>query len=155
MAKEISHLAHRVPLQKIWVSAFLPECDHLIYGSTFYELYAQISPNDIVLSKSHDKYSVYSENKETFEKLRKQGIQGFVVTGLYSNLCILHSVRGLIEQGFSVIVITDLITSLPLSSEIVTDDLNTMRKYGAGFITKEAFSTQLLQPKKHWFSWLC
>ena len=90
--------------------------------------------NDPVLEKTHR--SAVPENIDFFNDLKSQGVKGFVVTGLYTNDCVLKTVQDLQEIGFQIIVPHDLIDSAKPSAR--AEGMNLLRETGATLSSKSA-----------------
>ena len=56
--------------------------------------------------------SPYEEHEAYFNKLKEEGINTIVLTGFYAEHCIYWTLENLIENGFQVIVPTDLVASM-------------------------------------------
>lgn len=80
--------------------------------------------------KSIDKngFSVWTQ-AEVQEELKRQGKKQIIVTGMESHICVLASVRDLIDAGYEVFLPRDCVSSRnPMR---YTNGLDQMREYGA------------------------
>lgn len=73
-------------------------------------------------------FSVWTQ-EEVQEELKRQGKKQIIVTGMESHICILASVRDLIDAGYEVFLPRDCVSSRdPMR---YTNGLDQMREYGA------------------------
>jgi nicotinamidase-related amidase len=120
LAGEISDFteATRDVLQPIWVYSdykeyadVFPSATHLFedQGEAHRVIRAEGDP---VLRKTEP--NAVPDNLEYFQDLKAKGVKGVVVTGLYTDICVLETVQNLQKEGFNVVVVEDLVdTNLP------------------------------------------
>lgn len=102
-----------------WRKSFLPDNLNELYTDPEAEYYSEdttgfdekfytVKPekSDIVIAKNT--YDVFT-NKDFLEELKKRGIKYIVVTGIFSDGCVLASVVSGFARGFNFIILKDLI----------------------------------------------
>lgn len=87
------------------------------------------------------------QNDDVMMQLKAFNVRSVVVAGVESHVCVLQSVRDLIEAGFEVILCTDAIGSRKHNDHEIA--LRRMEKEGAWLCTTESLLFELLQGASH------
>ena len=83
------------------------------------------------------------EQTEYFERLKGQGIKGVVITGLYADICVLETAQSLLDEGFQVMVVEDLVdTNL---EETRAEGMQKLKDSGARMVSE----TQVMDALGH------
>lgn len=87
------------------------------------------------------------KNDDVMMQLKALNVKSVVVAGVESHVCVLQSVRDLIEAGFEVMLCTDAIGSRKHNDHDMA--LRRMEKEGAWLCTTESLLFELLQGASH------
>ncbi|HCK32297.1 MAG TPA: hypothetical protein DHW10_02020 [Rhodospirillaceae bacterium] len=97
--------------------------------------------NDDVIRKTEP--NAVPDNVEYFERLKGQGIKGVVITGLYADICVLETAQSLLDEGFQVMVVEDLVdTNL---EETRAEGMQKLKDSGARMVSE----TQVMDALGH------
>lgn len=103
---------------------------------------------DAILPKTQ--MSAYPEHEEFFDKLKEEGVDTVVLTGFYASKCIYWTMDSLLDNGFKVIVPTDLIAdSTPNHPMASFDDFMNQVYHGQlVFTDSERVAEMILAPEE-------
>lgn len=92
-------------------------------------------PDDLTLQKGkYGETSPVPENRAFFEDLKAQGVTDFILTGLYTDICILDTAKDLQDMGFNVTVVEDLTQSA--KPETKADGIKALRAMGTTLLSQ-------------------
>ena len=133
-----------------WTKEFLPgniqklyedsEADYYSEGGFGEEFYV-LRPRDTDVVVTKNSYDAFT-NSELEESLRERGVDTLVVTGVFTDGCVLSTIVGGFSKGYNFVILRDMVetTDLPVRQRLQEDLLNyTLPKLYGKVMTGEEF----------------